>query len=70
MLVKHGAPFGDYPDVLGLAERRIVDPLFAHYLGESGAEAIFVAPNEHARAMELLGAPGEAAARTVSPQMR
>jgi 5-(aminomethyl)-3-furanmethanol phosphate kinase len=70
MLVKHGAPFGDRPDIGDLAERQIVDPLFAHYLGEAGAEAIFVAPTEHARAMELLGGPGEAAARAEFPQIR
>jgi aspartokinase-like uncharacterized kinase len=70
MLVKHGAPFGDHPDILGLAERQIVDPLFAHYLADADAEAIFVAPTEHAGAMELLGAPGEAAARAESLQMR
>jgi aspartokinase-like uncharacterized kinase len=66
MLVKHGAPFGDRPDISDLAERQIVDPLFAHYLSEAAAEAIFVAPTEHALAMELLCAPVEAAARVES----
>jgi dihydroneopterin aldolase len=56
MLVKHGAPFGEHLNIPDLATREIVDPLFAHYLGAAGAEAIFVGPTEHARALELLGA--------------
>jgi aspartokinase-like uncharacterized kinase len=70
MLVKHGAPFGDLPDILDLAERQVVDPLFAHYLSEADAEAIFVAPTEHARAMELLGTAVAPAARAESRQLR
>jgi len=47
------------PDMLELAERQVVDPLFARYLDAAGAEAIFVDPTDHARAMELLTAPLE-----------
>jgi len=70
LLVKHGAPFGDPPDMLELAERQVVDPLFARYLDAAGAEAIFVDPTDHARAMELLTAPLEPAARAAPPQMK
>jgi 5-(aminomethyl)-3-furanmethanol phosphate kinase len=55
MLVKHGAPFDAPLDIKDLAAREIVDPLFAHYLDEAGAEAVFVGPADHARALQLLG---------------
>ena len=56
-LVKHGAPFGDRPDLADLAERGIVDPRFTRYLSAAGAEAAFLGPADHGLAAEATRAP-------------
>jgi hypothetical protein len=56
-LIKHGAPFGDRPDLEDLAQRGIVDPLFAGYLRAAQAEAVFLGPADHALISEVVGAP-------------
>ena len=50
LFVKHGAPFGEPPDLDALAARGIVDPLCAGYLANAGAEAVFLGPGDHAKA--------------------
>jgi 5-(aminomethyl)-3-furanmethanol phosphate kinase len=55
-LIKHGAPFGDRPDLEDLAQRGIVDPLFARYLHAAQAEAVFLGPADHALISEVIGA--------------
>ena len=57
-LIKHGAPFGDRPDLEDLAQRGIVDPLFAGYLRAARAEAVFLGPADHALISEVVGASG------------
>lgn len=54
MLVKHGAPYGRRPDIDGLTARGIVDPLFAHYLSGSRAEASFAGPADAAWAAKWI----------------
>lgn len=55
MLVKHGAPFADPPDIHELAAREVVDRSFPHYLSTAEAKAVFVGPEEYQRASALLG---------------
>jgi 5-(aminomethyl)-3-furanmethanol phosphate kinase len=57
-LIKHGAPFGDPPDIEDLAARGIVDPLFARYLRAARAEAVFLGPHDHGLALEMVGVEG------------
>ena len=49
VFVKHGAPFGEPPDLDDLAARGIVDPLCPRYMREAGAEASFLGPGDHGR---------------------
>lgn len=49
MLVKHGGPYGERPDIDDLAARGIVDPLFERYLRASRADAAFVGPGDTAQ---------------------
>jgi len=56
LLVKHGRFEGATVDPHDLTARGVVDPLFPHYLKESGAQAWLAGPTDSARLAE--GLPG------------
>jgi 5-(aminomethyl)-3-furanmethanol phosphate kinase len=54
LLVKHGHFEGGAIDAHDLVARGVVDPLFPHYLRESGAQAWLTRPTDSARLAEGL----------------
>jgi aspartokinase-like uncharacterized kinase len=65
-LIKHGAPFGDPPDLDDLVARGIIDPLFQRMLRSARAEAFFAGPTDHAKIGEITGAPASPRANLTS----
>ncbi len=54
LLIKHGSFDAETVDAHDLAARGVVDPLFPHYLKESGARAWLAGPTDSARLAEGL----------------
>jgi dihydroneopterin aldolase len=57
LLIKHGRFETETVDAHDLAARRVVDPLFPHYLKESGVRAWLAGPTDSARLAEGLRRP-------------
>ncbi len=56
--IKHGAPFGEPPDVEALARRGVIDPLCPGYLQAAGSQAVFLAPDGYKQNFAAILAPG------------